>query len=176
MLLSCATSFRQLPSAAGQRTTGCHHHHRHHILHNLQALPLVSCSTQVPFTPGCEVAQDCWCFHVKGDMTHSFNPDGWRSCARLSKLETCSPTAHNCFCMHGRNGTEPCLFSDMRAALCTCFPERPEASQRQTRSTLLSEGGRGKPVRDPQSHPCFTARVGARSRSWPSSQRRASRA
>ena len=57
-------------------------------------------------------------------MTHSFNPDGWRSCARLSKLETCSPKAHNCFCMHGRNGTEPCLFSDMRAALCTCFPKR----------------------------------------------------
>jgi len=69
----------------------------------------------VPFTEGCEVAKDCWCYHVQGDMTRLLNPDGWRTCARLSQLETCNRQHHHCFCLHGRdNGTAPCLFSDMR--------------------------------------------------------------
>ena len=44
----------------------------------------------VPYTSGCTVARDCWCFHVSGDMTQSLNPSGWKNCARLSKLESCS--------------------------------------------------------------------------------------
>ena len=44
----------------------------------------------VPYTSGCAVARDCWCFHVSGDMTKSLNPGGWKNCARLSQLESCS--------------------------------------------------------------------------------------
>ena len=33
-----------------------------------------------PFTDGCQIKYDCYCHHVKGDMSRSVNPSGWRSC------------------------------------------------------------------------------------------------
>ena len=34
----------------------------------------------VPYTGGCRVARDCYCFHVAGDMSSGKNPDGWKRC------------------------------------------------------------------------------------------------
>ena len=42
-----------------------------------------------PFTSGCRVATDCYCFHVEGDMSRARNPDGWMQCAKLSTVGNC---------------------------------------------------------------------------------------
>ena len=65
----------------------------------------------------CKIYRDCFCFHVKGDMSRSLNLD-WqdgRCVSELSptKLQPCERhRAYNrtCSCYSGRG----CLFSDMR--------------------------------------------------------------
>lgn len=67
----------------------------------------------VPYTSGCSIATDCYCYHVKGDMSKSLNPQGWQECAKLSTVGNCSDEAdrsRDCCCLHGK----VCLFSDMR--------------------------------------------------------------
>lgn len=62
---------------------------------------------------GCHIANDCYCFHVQGDGSSSKNPDGWRRCARHSRVENCKLPSINqkrCACFSG----SPCLFSDMK--------------------------------------------------------------
>tara|TARA_B110001452_G_scaffold57670_1_gene44726 strand:+ start:4261 stop:5370 length:1110 start_codon:yes stop_codon:yes gene_type:complete len=68
----------------------------------------------VPFTDGCRVATDCYCHHVEGDMSRAINPEGWKKCATLSSIGSCSPDGNNCNCLHGAKRDTPCLFSDMR--------------------------------------------------------------
>jgi len=60
---------------------------------------------------GCEVRYDCWCYHVRGDMSSSVNPDGWKECARLQTVaDQCPRDENNCGCFSGPQ----CIFSDMR--------------------------------------------------------------
>lgn len=75
---------------------------------------LVRDDVSLNWTPqtGCAIAKDCYCFHVEGDMSRAANPDGWKKCARISKIETCERPndKRSCCCLHGQR----CLFSDMR--------------------------------------------------------------
>ena len=67
----------------------------------------------VPYTSGCSIATDCYCYHVKGDMSKSLNPRGWEQCAKVSTVGNCSTAedrTRDCCCLHGKS----CLFSDMR--------------------------------------------------------------
>ena len=67
----------------------------------------------VPFTQGCERRYDCYCHHVKGDMSKSINPEGWKLCYpdNSGTLSQCAEHRHrNCACLSGGS----CLFSDMR--------------------------------------------------------------
>lgn len=66
----------------------------------------------VPKTKGCRIANDCYCFHVEGDMSRSVNPDGWRRCLTNGPVRACAPNEikPRCNCLHG----DSCLFSDMR--------------------------------------------------------------
>ena len=89
-----------------------------------------------PYTTGCRIATDCYCFHVEGDMSRAKNPDGWKQCAKLQTIGTCdraSDRDRKCACLttadttvfskvanalsntatHGGSGAG-CLFSDMR--------------------------------------------------------------
>ena len=54
----------------------------------------------VPYTKGCELANDCYCFHVAGDMSHKHNPEGWKRCAKKFDIETCQDD-HSCSCLRG---------------------------------------------------------------------------
>lgn len=54
-----------------------------------------------PYTKSCEFAQDCYCWHVTGDMSKKHNP-----MCPLSKAQC----EQNCPCLRGPQ----CLFSDMR--------------------------------------------------------------
>ena len=70
-----------------------------------------------PFTRGCLVKHDCYCFHVKGDMSRSANPEGWRRCYEDNSgvVKTCDRGRNwgrKCGCLSGPS----CLFSDMRPA------------------------------------------------------------
>ena len=66
----------------------------------------------VAYSQGCNIATDCYCFHVSGDMSRSMNQgEGRRACAKASTIGRCdSHTKEMCNCLHGN----PCLFSDMR--------------------------------------------------------------
>ena len=66
----------------------------------------------VPYTATCEIRSDCYCFHVKGDMSKAKNPDGWKTCATKWTVSQCAEKTPNCACLSGT----PCLFSDMRPA------------------------------------------------------------
>ena len=73
-------------------------------------------------TAACEVATDCYCYHVQGDMSRMHNPDGWQRCAPKFVTMNCSDEAlqaarlqrfggsRNCCCLRG----PLCMFTDMR--------------------------------------------------------------
>ena len=64
-----------------------------------------------PFTSGCDLAHDCYCYHVTGDMSRARNPTGWQQYATKSVLSRGSrDDGKRCRCLSG----SPCLFSDMR--------------------------------------------------------------
>mmetsp|Transcript_12284 Transcript_12284/g.32136 ORF Transcript_12284/g.32136 Transcript_12284/m.32136 type:complete len:441 (-) Transcript_12284:353-1675(-) len=68
-------------------------------------------SNWVPATEGCDIKFDCWCYHVRGDMSSAINPDGWKRCAHLAEVEAqCNEHENTCRCFSGNR----CLFSDMR--------------------------------------------------------------
>ena len=54
----------------------------------------------VPYTKGCELANDCYCFHVAGDMSHKHNPEDWKRCAKKFDIEMCQDD-HSCSCLRG---------------------------------------------------------------------------
>lgn len=77
-----------------------------------------------PYTEGCDVKHDCYCYHVQGDMSASRNPmsaggvlceisaGGGRvagKCAAHTKRQK-----PDCSCLSQRPNGPPCLFSDMR--------------------------------------------------------------
>eukprot|EP00966_Prymnesium_polylepis_P153203 3538996-Prymnesium_polylepis.2 len=69
-----------------------------------------------PYTAGCRVATDCYCFHVEGDMSSSRNPNGWKHCAKLSTIESCARDRHKrCACLTADEQGRTCLFSDSTA-------------------------------------------------------------
>lgn len=59
----------------------------------------------VPYTKGCEIATDCYCFHVSGDMSNKHNPDGWKRCAKKFDIEQCV-NDHSCSCLRGACANE----------------------------------------------------------------------
>lgn len=73
-------------------------------------------------TATCEVATDCYCYHVQGDMSRKHNPNGWQRCAPKFVTMNCSDEAlqaaglkrfgggKNCCCLRG----PLCMFTDMR--------------------------------------------------------------
>lgn len=73
----------------------------------------------VPFTAGCSLMNDCYCFHVAGDMSKSRNPHGWEKCMdrggpthHQNQIAKCKMTTRDCSCLSG----DACLFGDMRPA------------------------------------------------------------
>lgn len=63
----------------------------------------------VPYTSGCEIAANCYCYHVQGDMSREHNPDGWRRCYGCKGVNG-RDDGRRCRCLRGSS----CLFSDMR--------------------------------------------------------------
>ena len=70
----------------------------------------------VPYHGACRIANDCYCFHVRGDMSRARNPEGWKAGALRSRISSVGGRwrTKECACFSQRTGGDPCLFSDMR--------------------------------------------------------------
>lgn len=72
-----------------------------------------------PNTESCDVRTDCYCYHVRGDMSKARNPEGWKRCARSGAVSECGkPVDKNCACLSS----------------AACFPTcgRPRSSPRSS--------------------------------------------
>lgn len=65
----------------------------------------------VPYTHGCNVATDCFCAHVAGEMSRALNPTP-STCFKAGASPTSKSCDGRCNCLVG----QLCLFSDMRPA------------------------------------------------------------
>ena len=78
----------------------------------------------VPFTDNCRPANDCYCFHVAGEMSYSKGPLAWQKCMHhhtWPNIGTCPEAQHDerlrsCGCLTdaAADASHPCLYSDMR--------------------------------------------------------------
>lgn len=89
----------------------------------------------VPFTANCEAANDCYCFHVAGEMSFSRGPHSWKKCMHhhtWPNVGRCpaaqdDESLRSCGCLtdikphrnasttaRPRRAWHPCLYTDMR--------------------------------------------------------------
>mmetsp|Transcript_46577 Transcript_46577/g.76984 ORF Transcript_46577/g.76984 Transcript_46577/m.76984 type:complete len:523 (-) Transcript_46577:80-1648(-) len=86
-----------------------------YVYPTMESLSTDAAQNWVPHTKQCKITENCYCFHVDGDMRKMVNPNPTGCAGESTLFKGCDET-RNCLCISADKPGNPCLFSDMRPA------------------------------------------------------------